>query len=134
MAKEWHIDTKCIQEGWKPGNGEPRVLPIYQSTTFKYDDAQTLGDLFDLKIAGDFYTRLSNPTTNAVENTLVACIMCIGRDHTELLGDTYAAIAGEKCGILKNNCTVISYPAQPQEAMEATIETGKAIIIYFFIT
>lgn len=61
MAKEWHIDTKCIQEGWKPGNGEPRVLPIYQSTTFKYDDAQTLGDLFDLKIAGDFYTRLSNP-------------------------------------------------------------------------
>lgn len=72
MAKEWHIDTKCIQEGWKPGNGEPRVLPIYQSTTFKYDDAQTLGDLFDLKIAGDFYTRLSNPTTNAVENKIAA--------------------------------------------------------------
>ncbi len=70
--REWHIDTKCIQEGWKPGNGEPRVLPIYQSTTFKYDDAQTLGDLFDLKIAGDFYTRLSNPTANAVENKIAA--------------------------------------------------------------
>lgn len=66
-------------------------------------------------------------STNAVENTLVACIMCIGRDHTELLGDTYAAIAGEKCGILKNNCTVISYPAQPQEAMdEITLRVAKA--------
>jgi O-acetylhomoserine (thiol)-lyase len=69
---DWHIDTKCIQEGWKPGNGEPRVLPIVQSTTFKYDSAETLGDLFDLKIGGDFYTRLSNPTTNAVEAKIAA--------------------------------------------------------------
>lgn len=69
---DWHIDTKCIQEGWKPGDGEPRVLPIYQSTTFKYDSAETMGDLFDLKISGDFYTRLSNPTTNAVENKIAA--------------------------------------------------------------
>lgn len=57
-------------------------------------------------------------STNAVQNTLVACILAIGRDHTELLGDTYAAIAAEKCGIFKNHCAVISYPAQPQEAME----------------
>ncbi|MCI9415449.1 MAG: O-acetylhomoserine aminocarboxypropyltransferase/cysteine synthase [Clostridiales bacterium] len=69
---DWHIGTKCIQEGWKPGEGEPRVLPIYQSTTFKYNSAETLGDLFDLKIGGDFYTRLSNPTTNAVENKIAA--------------------------------------------------------------
>ena len=69
---DWHIDTQCIQEGWKPGDGEPRVLPIYQSTTFKYDSAETMGDLFDLKISGDFYTRLSNPTTNAVENKIAA--------------------------------------------------------------
>lgn len=69
---DWHIDTKCIQEGWKPGDGEPRVLPIYQSTTFKYESAETMGDLFDLKISGDFYTRLSNPTTNAVENKIAA--------------------------------------------------------------
>lgn len=68
----WHIDTKCIQEGWKPRSGEPRVLPIVQSTTFKYDSAETLGDLFDLKIGGDFYTRLSNPTTNAVEAKIAA--------------------------------------------------------------
>ena len=69
---EWHIDTKCIQEGWKPKNGEPRVLPIVQSTTFRYDSAQTLGGLFDLKISGDFYTRLSNPTTSAVEAKIAA--------------------------------------------------------------
>ncbi|MDD3832798.1 MAG: O-acetylhomoserine aminocarboxypropyltransferase/cysteine synthase [Oscillospiraceae bacterium] len=72
MSNDWNIETKCIQEGWKPKNGEPRVLPITQSTTFKYDDAQTMGDLFDLKIGGDFYTRLSNPTTNAVEAKIAA--------------------------------------------------------------
>ncbi|MEG0306146.1 MAG: folylpolyglutamate synthase/dihydrofolate synthase family protein [Oscillospiraceae bacterium] len=54
--------------------------------------------------------------TNAVQNTLVACIMRIGMDHTELLGDTYTAIAAEKCGIIKNGCTVISYPAQTSDA------------------
>ena len=68
----WHIDTKCIQEGWKPKNGEPRVLPIVQSTTYKYDSAQTLGDLFDLKADGHFYTRLSNPTTSAVEEKITS--------------------------------------------------------------
>lgn len=56
--------------------------------------------------------------TNAVQNTRVACITAIGKDHTELLGDTYAKIAAEKCGIFKNNCIVISYPAQRQEAMD----------------
>lgn len=69
---DWHNETKCIQEGWKPTNGQPRVLPIVQSTTFKYDTAEMMGDLFDLKINGDFYTRLSNPTTGAVENKIAA--------------------------------------------------------------
>ena len=41
----WHIDTRCVQEGWKPGNGEPRVVPIVQSTTFRYESAEALGDL-----------------------------------------------------------------------------------------
>ena len=50
----WHIDTRCVQEGWKPGNGEPRVVPIVQSTTFRYESAEALGDLFDLKTSGDF--------------------------------------------------------------------------------
>ena len=68
----WHIETKCIQEGWQPQNGEPRVVPICQSTTFKYESAQAMGDLFDLKAAGFFYTRLGNPTTDAVERKIAA--------------------------------------------------------------
>ena len=68
----YHIDTKCVQEGWKPKNGEPRILPIYQSTTFKYDSAQHLSDLFDLKAPGHFYTRLSNPTLEAVESKMAS--------------------------------------------------------------
>lgn len=56
--------------------------------------------------------------TNAVQNTLVACIMAIGKDHTELLGDTYAKIAAEKCGIFKPGCDVVVYPVQPKEAMD----------------
>ena len=66
------IETKCIQEGYVPANGEARVLPIYQSTTFRYDSVDTRGDLFDLKTAGHFYTRLSNPTNEAVEKKLAA--------------------------------------------------------------
>lgn len=66
-------------------------------------------------------------STNAVQNTLVACITAIGKDHTELLGDTYEKIAYEKCGILKNHCAAIVYPVQPQEAMdEITLRTQKA--------
>lgn len=66
-------------------------------------------------------------STNAVQNTLAACITAIGKDHTELLGDTYAGIAREKCGILKNRCPVIAYPQQPQEAMdEITLCAQKA--------
>lgn len=61
------IETKCIQEGYKPKNGEARVLPIYQSTTFKYDTAEYMGKLFDLEADGYFYTRLANPTVGAVE-------------------------------------------------------------------
>ena len=66
------IETKCIQEGYVPSDGEARVLPIYQSTTFRYDSVETLGDLFDLKTSGHFYTRLSNPTNEAVEKKLTA--------------------------------------------------------------
>lgn len=66
------FDTKCIQEGYKPKSGEPRVLPIVQSTTYKYDSAREMGDLFDLKAEGYFYTRLANPTVAAVEEKLAA--------------------------------------------------------------
>ena len=60
------IETKCIQSGYKPENGEPRVLPIYQSTTFKYNSTEQMGRLFDLEESGYFYTRLANPTNDAV--------------------------------------------------------------------
>lgn len=68
----WRIETKCIQEGYQPKNGEPRVVPIYQSTTFRYETAEAMGDLFDLKADGFFYTRLANPTTDAVERKMAA--------------------------------------------------------------
>lgn len=64
------IGTKCVQEGYKPKNGEPRVLPIYQSTTYKYDSADYMGKLFDLEADGYFYTRLANPTAGYVEEKI----------------------------------------------------------------
>lgn len=66
------IETLCVQEGYSPKNGEPRVVPICQSTTFKYDSSDYMGKLFDLEEAGFFYTRLSNPTANAVEKKIAA--------------------------------------------------------------
>jgi len=69
---EYHINTKCVQAGYEPKNGESRVLPIIQSTTFKYDNAATLGKLFDLEENGFFYTRLANPTLSAVADKIAA--------------------------------------------------------------
>ena len=64
--RNFKIETKCIQSGWKPSKGEPRILPIYQSTTFKYDTSEQMGKLFDLEDTGYFYTRLQNPTNDTV--------------------------------------------------------------------
>lgn len=66
MNKSLNRETICVQGGWQPKKGEPRVLPIYQSTTFKYDTSEQMARLFDLKDAGYFYTRLQNPTNDAV--------------------------------------------------------------------
>lgn len=71
MAK-YHLDTMCIQEGYQPKNGEARVLPIYQSTTYKYDSSKQVGKLFDLEEEGFFYSRLANPTVDAVERKIAA--------------------------------------------------------------
>ena len=65
-------DTLCVQAGYEPKNGEPRVLPIVQSTTFVYDSADTMGKLFDLEAEGCFYTRLANPTLNTVAAKIAA--------------------------------------------------------------
>ncbi len=68
----WKIETKCLQEGYKPGNGEPRVLPIYQSTTYKYDSTEHVAKLFDLSVDGHMYSRISNPTVDCVEKKISA--------------------------------------------------------------
>ena len=60
------ISTTCVQGGYRPGDGEPRQIPIYQSTTWKFDTSEHMGRLFDLEEAGYFYTRLANPTNDAV--------------------------------------------------------------------
>ncbi len=79
--KNWKIDTKCLQSGYAPGNGEPRQIPIIQSTTFKYATSEEMGKLFDLEASGYFYSRLQNPT-----NDYVAARIC------ELEGGTAAML------------------------------------------
>ncbi|MBV7272615.1 O-acetylhomoserine aminocarboxypropyltransferase/cysteine synthase [Clostridium sp. PL3] len=64
--KNYKMNTKCVQAGYRPGNGEPRQVPIIQSTTFKYDTSEDMGKLFDLEATGYFYTRLQNPTNDYV--------------------------------------------------------------------
>ena len=69
---DYKINTKCVQAGYTPKNGEPRILPIYQSTTFKYESSEQMGNLFDLKESGYFYTRLQNPTNDQVAARICA--------------------------------------------------------------
>src|SRR5574344_1535572 len=72
MKKNLKRNTLCVQAGWEPENGPPRVLPIIQSTTFKYDNSEEMAMLFDLKKEGYFYTRLQNPTNDAVARKITA--------------------------------------------------------------
>lgn len=72
MAKKYKPETLCVQAGWTPKKGEPRVLPIYQSTTFKYETSEQMARLFDLEESGYFYTRLQNPTNDAVAAKIAA--------------------------------------------------------------
>lgn len=83
MNNQYKRETICVQSGWQPKNGEPRVLPIYQSTTFKYETSDQMGKLFDLEESGYFYTRLQNPT-----NDFVASKIC------ELEGGVAAMLTG----------------------------------------
>ena len=66
MNNDYSINTRCVQAGYTPGNGEPRQIPIIQSTTFKYDTSEDMGKLFDLEATGYFYSRLQNPTCDTV--------------------------------------------------------------------
>ncbi len=98
---DYKIETKCIQSGYQPKNGEPRVLPIYQSTTYKYDSSEHLGDLFDLKAAGHMYSRISNPTVDAVEKKIAdleggtGAVLCSSGQTANLLAILNIASAGQ---------------------------------------
>lgn len=72
MENKYSKETLCVQAGWTPKKGEPRILPIYQSTTFKYETSEQMGKLFDLEESGYFYTRLQNPTNDAVAAKIAA--------------------------------------------------------------
>ncbi len=95
------LQTKCVQSGYSPKSGEPRVLPIAMSTTFKYDSTDDVGDLFDLKKDGFFYTRLANPTVAAVEAKMadldggVGALMTSSGQAASLLAVTNLASAGD---------------------------------------
>ena len=71
MNRNYEKETICVQAGWQPKNGEPRILPIYQSTTFKYETSEQMGKLFDLEESGYFYSRLQNPTNDYVAEKTV---------------------------------------------------------------
>lgn len=98
---DYKIETKCIQEGYKPENGEPRVLPIYQSTTYKYDSSEHLGKLFDLAVEGHMYTRISNPTTSFVEEKInaleggVGCLLTSSGQAASFIAIYNIASAGD---------------------------------------
>lgn len=151
MEHKYSNDTICVQAGWKPKNGEARVLPIYQSTTFKYDSSDQMGRLFDLEESGFFYTRLENPTTNAVASKIaeleggVAALLtssgqaanffavtniCQAGDHivcsSSLYGGTYNlfSVTLKKFGI---DCTFVSQDAPEEELQKAFNEHTRVL-------
>ena len=149
--KQKHLSTLCVQGGWEPKNGEPRVVPVYQSTTFKYDNTEEMADLFDLKKSGYFYTRLRNPTNEAVASKIAALEggegamltssgqaanfyamfnICEAGDHfvasTEIYGGTYNlfAVTLKKLGI---DCTFVNQEASEEEISRAFRPNTKAL-------
>ena len=101
MTKKYNTSTICVQGGYEPKNGESRVVPIVQSTTFKYESSEKMGDLFDLKDSGYFYTRLANPTNDAVANKIcqleggVAAILTSSGQAANLYAILNIASAGD---------------------------------------
>ena len=97
----YKIETKCIQSGYEPKNGEPRVLPIYQSTTFKYATSEEMGKLFDLEEEGYFYSRLQNPTNDVVAQKIcdleggVAAMLTSSGQAATMLAVTNICEAGD---------------------------------------
>ncbi len=151
MANKRSIETLCVQEGWKPKKGESRSLPIYQTTTFKYDNSEQMARLFDLKDAGYFYSRLANPTNDVVANKIavleggVAGMLtssgqaanfyaifniCEAGDHfvtsASIYGGTYNlfGVTLKKLGI---DCTFVDQDASEEEIAKAFRPNTKCV-------
>lgn len=145
-------ETICVQAGWQPKNGEPRILPIYQSTTFKYETSEQMGRLFDLEESGYFYTRLQNPTNDCVAQKIceleggVAAMLtssgqaanyyavfniCEAGDHVVLSSTVYGGtfnlltVTMKKMGI---ECTVVDPDAPEEELSRAFRENTKCVL------
>lgn len=144
-------ETICIQSGWKPKNGEPRLLPIYQSTTFKYESSEQMGRLFDLEENGYFYSRLQNPTNDFVAQKIceleggVAAMLtssgqaanhyavfniCEAGDHVVMSSTVYGGSFNlltctmKKMGI---ECTVVDPDAPAEELEKAFQENTRCV-------
>lgn len=152
MENNYKKETICIQSGWKPVNGQPRVLPIIQSTTFKYDTSEQMGRLFDLEESGYFYTRLQNPTNDFVAqkiceleggaaamltssgqaaNYYAVFNICEAGDHVVLSSTVYGGtfnlltVTMKKMGI---QCTVVDPDAPEEEIAKAFQENTKCVL------
>jgi O-acetylhomoserine (thiol)-lyase len=152
MNENYKIETKCVQSGWQPKNGEPRVLPIYQSTTYKYETSEQMGKLFDLEESGYFYTRLQNPTNDYVaqkicdlEGGVAAMLTSSGQaanyfavfnicevgDHVIMSSSVYGGtfnlltITMKKMGI---ECTVVDPDATAEELNQAFKDNTKCVV------
>ena len=148
---DFKLETKCLHSGYTPSKGEPCALPIYQSTTYKYDTTDEMGQLFDLKAEGYFYTRLQNPTNDAVAAKIadmeggVAAILtssgqaanfyavfniCEAGDHvvaaSTIYGGTFnlLAVTFKKLGI---DCTFVDTDATPEEIAAAFRPNTKVL-------
>ena len=144
--------TICIQSGWKPKNGEPRVLPIYQSTTFKYESSEQMGRLFDLEESGFFYSRLQNPTNECVAQKIceleggVAAMLtssgqaanyyavfniCEAGSHVVMSSTVYGGtfnlltVTMKKMGI---ECTVVD-PDAPEEELHRAFQDNTRCVL-----
>jgi len=152
MGNNYRIETKCVQSGWQPKNGEPRVLPIYQSTTFKYETSEQMGKLFDLEASGYFYTRLQNPTNDFVASKIcdleggVAAMLtssgqaanyyavfniCEAGDHCIMSASIYGGtfnlltVTMKKMGI---ECTVVDPDLPKEELAKAFRPNTKCVL------
>ncbi len=152
MDNTYTKETLCVQAGWKPGNGEARVLPIYQSTTFKYETSEQMGRLFDLEEEGYFYTRLQNPTNDCVAEKIcvleggVAAMLtssgqaanhyaifniCEAGDHVILSSTVYGgtfnliAVTMKKMGI---SCTIVDPDSDAETLHAAFLPNTKCVV------